>query len=302
MKLRYYRLFYCFLLILTACDISSDENEAKKSDDVLVLHINDIQFEFVNIPAGKFLMGSRELVKAAEPMHEVTIDYPFQMGKTEVTVQQFSEFVRQTGHITLAEKTGHGGTTDHDLWIMHKKLKWIQGEGISWKSPGFAQEPNHPVVLVSWDDANAFCDWLSEKTNSTIRLPSEAEWEYASRAGSNDDYPEDLNEVAWHALNTDYYTHAVAQKKPNPWGLYDILGNVWEMCLDRVNFGYDGAPADGSAWLTSNINYAGASNERIVRGGAFNRVPETCGHAIRFYNPGKSINYGFRIVREIPEN
>lgn len=297
--MNYLRPYCCLLLILifTACDILSDRNYMMKSNG-LILNVNDVQFEFVEIGAGEFLMGSREFVKAADPIHEVTIDYSFQMGKTEVTVRQFSEFVRETGHITLAESTGAGGTTDHDLWIKHKKLKWIQKEGINWRNPGFNQGPDHPVVLISWDDANAFCDWLSEKTNSTIRLPSESEWEYASRAGSNEDYPDNIDEVAWHALNTDLYTHPVAQKKPNPWGLYDMLGNVWEMCLDRVNFGYIEAPRDGSAWLTSNINYTGAPNERTVRGGAYNRVPGTCGHAIRYFTPGKSINYGFRIIRE----
>jgi len=318
--MRYYRLYFYFLLILTGCDISSNQkpmtendvsrklnsssekenqNCEKNRNDALILHVNDVRFEFVNIPAGQFLMGSYAFGNVAEPVHKVTIDYPFQMSKTEVTVRQFSEFVQETGHVTLAEIRGKAGTTDHNLWIKHKKLKWIQKEGITWKYPGFTQGPDHPVVLISWDDANVFCDWLSEKTNSIIRLPSEAEWEYASRAGSKDDYPDNLDEVAWHSLNTDFYTHPVAQKKPNAWGLYDILGNVWEMCLDRVNLGYVGAPTDGSPWLTSNINYTGASNERVVRGGAFNRVPGTCVYACRYFSPGHSINYGFRIVREI---
>ena len=128
-------------------------------------------------------------------------------------------------------------------------------------------------------------------------MPSEAEWEYASRAGDTIDYPDNIDEYAWYAFNNDYYTKPVATKKPNNWGLYDMLGNVWEMCLDKVNYGYKGAPVDGSPWLTSNKNYTGAPDERRVRGGAYCRAVDQCSYSIRYFTPGKSINYGFRVVR-----
>jgi formylglycine-generating enzyme required for sulfatase activity len=153
------------------------------------------------------------------------------------------------------------------------------------------------VVLITWDEANAFCDWLSRKTHSLIRLPSEAEWEYACRAGDMNEYPDNPDEVAWYGANSPTYTHPVALKRPNAWGLYDMLGNVWEMCLDRVNTGYVGAPTDGSPWLTSNIRHTVASNERRVRGGAYNRQRWTLMYGHRYFTPGRSTNYGFRIVR-----
>lgn len=292
-------------LVLLVEDNSADPTSVTQATPIQVtldpdnrsFSINGIAFDFVDIPAGSFFMGSNNCGDYAAPIHEVNIAYPFQMGKTEVTVAQFALFAWETGLVTKAEEQGHGGTVDHELWVKHRRLKWIQGQGINWKNPGFKQGPNHPVVLITWGEANAFCDWLSQKTGSTIRLPSETEWEYACRAGDVNEYSECPDEMAWYGANSPGYTHPVAQKKPNAWGLYDILGNVWEMCLDRVNKGYDGAPTDGSPWMTSNIQHTVSTNERRVRGGAYNRQIWSLMYGYRYFNPGRSTNYGFRLVR-----
>jgi len=245
-------------------DTEKKQQNISNSQDISSIKVNNVQFEFVNIPPGEFYMGSNNFGDNSKPIRKVKIDYPFQLSKTEVTVAQFAAFAEETGLVTMAEKHGYGGTVDNELWVKHRKLKWIQGKGIHWNNPGYKQGPNHPVVLITWDEANAFCDWLSQKIHSSIRLPTEAEWEYACRAGDVDEYPDNPDEVAWYGANSPAYTHPVALKKPNDWGLYDILGNVWEMCMDRVNTGYVGAPTDGRPWLTSNIQHTASSNERIV--------------------------------------
>jgi formylglycine-generating enzyme required for sulfatase activity len=203
--------------------IKKKQKNIRNSQDKFLINVNNVQFEFVNIPPGEFYMGSNNCGDYSKPIHEVKIDYPFQMSKTEVTVAQFALFAEETGLVTVAEKQGHAGTVDHELWVKHRRLKWIQGKEIHWKSSGFKQGPNHPVVLITWDEANAFCDWLSQKTHSLIRLPSEAEWEYACRAGDMNEYPDDPDEVAWYGSNSPTYTHPVALKKTNAWGCMTCL-------------------------------------------------------------------------------
>jgi len=149
-----------------------------------------------------------------------------------------------------------------------------------------------PVEGVSWDDAQKFVRRLSSQTGRVYRLPSEAEWEYACRAGSQQQYcgSDNVEDVAWFYSNT---THAVALKRPNAWGLYDMSGNVWEWTQDCWNDNYTGAPADGLAWNR------GDCSQRVVRGGAWNYIPQYLRSAIRSRDPAAfRINYyGFRVAR-----
>ena len=180
--------------------------------------------EMVVIPAGKFVKGS----PAGEegPRHQVTIKVPFALGRFAVTLAEFSAFVESTGRAMSQ----------------------------SYKDPGFSQTPRHPVVGVSWGDAAAYCQWLSKTTGKTYRLPSEAEWEHACRAGSSTPFWWGASISTDDANYNGNYTYGGGKKgqyrkatvpvesfKPNPWGLYQMHGNVWEWCADPWHENYRGA-------------------------------------------------------------
>ena len=173
---------------------------------------NSIGMKLVLIPAGKFLMGSPEnevgRFPNEGPQHEVEISQPFYMGQYPVTVGQFRTFARDKNY--------------------------------SWQDPGSTQRENQPVSSVNWNDAVAFCDWLSKKEGKKYRLPTEAEWEYSCRAGTTTAYwfgddPNKLGEYAWFSGNSGGKTQEVGTKQPNPWGLYDMYGNyMWQWCEDWI--------------------------------------------------------------------
>lgn len=181
--------------------------------------------EFVYIPTGEFTMGSDTGAEDQRPAHKVKISQPFYLGKYEVTVGQFRQFVEATGYVTDAEKQGWGNSWTGKEFARAK---------VSWREPGFAQTDNHPVVMITYNDAVAFAQWLDG------RLPTEAEWEYAARAGSQGDFAGDLNVVAWHKgnLKPADRTQPVGQKLPNAWGLHDLFGNVWERVADWYDKSY----------------------------------------------------------------
>jgi len=228
--------------------------------------------DMVVIPAGSFQMGSPSYEEGRSndegPVRQVSIRN-FALGKYEVTVGQFRQFVREANY--------------------------------SWPgtcSAGFAQDDLHPAVCVSWNDAKAYAEWLGRRTGKGYRLPSEAEWEYAARAGTmtrfscgNDD--ECLNAVAWTSSNSGSRTQRVGGKAPNAFGLHDMHGNVWEWVEDCYNSTYAGAPTDGGAWLQSNCS------TRVLRGGSWDGYPRGARSAIR--NRGNAdyrINDdGFRVAR-----
>jgi formylglycine-generating enzyme required for sulfatase activity len=168
----------------------------------------------VKIPAGNFMMGSNQGSANEQTTHRVSIDYAFEMGKTEVT---------------------------QGLW------KAVMGKNPSkFNTCG----DNCPVEQVSWDDIKLFIAELNAQTGKTYRLPSEAEWEYACLAGSSDTYCGGNNPVgvSWLDINSEQKTHPVATQRANAWGLYDMSGNVWEWVQDSYRDNYNGAPTDGSAW------------------------------------------------------
>jgi formylglycine-generating enzyme required for sulfatase activity len=163
----------------------------------------------------------------------------------------------------------------------------------------FKNNPQNPVEQVSWNDAQAFCRKLSQITGKTYRLPTEAEWEYACRAGTTTRYyfgddASQLGDYAWYDGNSQDKTHPVGQKKPNAWGLYDMSGNVWEWCEDNWHSSYENAPRDGSAWLTNDNDYP------ILRGGSWYCDLSACRSAYRLSDGlRRSDHYGglgFRVV------
>ncbi len=199
---------------------------------------NSIGMELVLVPPGSFLMGAADSEKEAgedeRPQHRVRITHPFFMGRREVTVGEFRGFIVATKFEPEAESSGlGGGVYDREKKDIVRDLKW------SWSNPGFRGKlfEDHPVVQVSWGDANEFCRWLSRREGRSYRLPTEAEWEYACRAGSTTrwcmgDSLEDLCNYAWFRENSEYAVHRVGRRRPNRFGLFDMHGNVWEWCHD----------------------------------------------------------------------
>ena len=237
----------------------------------------------VPIPTGEFLMGSSDDEDADDdekPRHLVRITRPFYLGATEVTVGQFRRFVEAARYRTEAERDGRGGRGWNEA-----RATFEVDPKYTWRDPGFPQTDEHPVTNVSWNDAMAFCEWLSTKEATTYRLPTEAEWEYACRAGTTTRYssgadPETLAAVGnvadgtarakfpnWTtiAARDGYvFTAPVGTFRANAWGLHDMHGNVWEWCRD----GYDGqyyrqSPRDDPAGPTLQ------AARRVYRGGSW---------------------------------
>ena len=270
--------------------------------------MNRLNMKFVSIPAGEFLMGSppsEPLRFDNETAHRVRITHPFSMSVTHVTVAQFAAFVHDSGYVTAAEKEGWA----YGAWNSTTN-QWDKLDGASWRNPGFPQTPDHPVVDVNWNDAMAFCRWLSQKEGKTYRLPTEAQWEYACRAGSQSAYiwGDDPDAGAGFANCLDQtakdrftlfppfnwsdgfvYTSPVASFKPNAWGLYDMLGNTLQWCSDF--FGDYPAHAVSDPRLAS-------GEQRNLRGGAFIYGPKHSRCAFRGRNNPDFRNFyiGFRVV------
>jgi formylglycine-generating enzyme required for sulfatase activity len=265
---------------------------------LLALHVDGVTFDFARIPPGRFTMGSPHRYvdeynwTYEMPAREVTVGYSYYMGVTEVTVEQFRLFAEQTGYVTDAEKQGRAFVPDEKGW--HFELL------LDWRNPGYLQTDREPVVCLGWYDAVVFCRWISAKTRHSIRLPSEAEWEYACRAGTTGDRAGNLGEMGWYAWNSAGRTHPVARKKPNAWGLYDMHGNAWEWVQDLYHRDGPGAPTDGSAWLaTPEVDPRG-----ITRGGSFHNPEWLCRSYIRMQTPlGHVVHYnnGLRLVCDVSE-
>jgi len=267
---------------------ASPSTDSQTGGTVLATH--GVQIEFARIPAGEFLMGMEE-GGIEKPVHKVRIAYDFEMATTEVTVAQFRAFVAATGYMTDGEKAGTGSALRSDY-------NWQSEEGLDWCHTAIDQSDDDPVSFVSWYDAMAFCHWLSVETGQEIRLPSEAEWEHACRAGTTGAYAGEVNAMGWHRYNSGCRTHPVAQKQPNAWGLYDMHGNVWEWCLDFFTTSYEGAPTDGSPrWKMEHVS------DVVSRGGSFGNPPGWLGSAVRMgsFPDCSHYNNGFRIVRVLKD-
>ncbi len=201
-----------------------------------------VMMELVRIPAGSFMMGTDSTdtvwLEPSRPVHSVTIGRDFYIGRYEVTQAQWQA---------------------------------VMGDNPS----SFGGCDACPVDMVSWNDAVAFAETLSNITGYRIRLPTEAEWEYACRAGTTTEYSfgndkSDLNDFAWNLGNSGGRTHEVGMKLANPWELYDMHGNVWEWCEDSWHQDYTGAPTDGGSWTTG-----GDSTKRVTRGGSWFNTDNT---------------------------
>ena len=263
----------------------------------------------VVIGAGEFWMGSpeseagREPGEAKERRHRVEIGRAFALGQTEVTVREFRRFVDASGYQTDAEKEGKGCY----VW---KDSKWQLAAGLNWRNPGFKQGDDHPVVCVSGNDALAYVKWLSQQTGQNYRLPSEAEWEYAARAGTTGAryWGEDPNRACGYANVADQtlgwtlmhecrdgYSHTapVGTFQANAWKLNDMLGNVWEWTCSAYAEEYDGSESRCADQETT--------GPLAVRGGAWNNSPAWVRSASRNRSTPalRSNARGFRLARSL---
>ncbi|WZP00739.1 bifunctional serine/threonine-protein kinase/formylglycine-generating enzyme family protein [Isosphaeraceae bacterium EP7] len=255
-----------------------------------------LDLSFVFISPGEFTMGSPDSDPLASvhemPPHPVKIARSFYLSTCEITVGQFRRFVEATGYRSDAEAQGRGGylyDAQQEALLQHPHYLWSSPTGD--KSP----DDDEPVVQVSWNDAVAFCAWLSKADRRTYRLPTEAEWEYACRAGKNarwcmgDDVGE-LGTYAWTEENSGMAAHPVGLKRANDFGLYDMHGNVWEWTQDRFA-SYEGAPAAAPPGAAPPV-------ERTLRGGSWEKgeLMQTRSGARRDSPPDYAyFTYGFRV-------
>jgi len=226
----------------------------------------------------------------------------FYIASAPVTRGQFAHFVHQTGYKTDAEKKGRARA--------FKDGKWDWQDGVDWRKPLFDQTDAHPVVCVSYNDAIAFCQWLSQKECQTYTLPTEAQWEYAARAGADNttwywgddesgaqDRANTADEgknfkFAFQGVKDGYeFTSPIASFTPNAFGLYDTIGNVWEWCLDWFQDSYSGLD-------TIDPEGPPSGSLRVLRGGSWSTNPRLCRVAFRYrYAPdSRRTSYGFRVA------
>ncbi len=238
---------------------------------------NSIGMKFALIPAGEFMMGSLESdLRAADgekPRHRVRMTEPFYLGVYEVTQAEYEK-------------------------VMEKNRSWFSKGGGGADSMSGKDTSGYPVEEVSWDEAVEFCKRLSAKEGKTYRLPSEAEWEYACRAGTTTkwycgDNEDELGRVAWYGDNSGNTTHPVGAKEANAWGLFDMHGNVYEWCADRYDSDYyaNSPPSDPPG--------SERGEGQVYRGGGWPTVAESCRSACRYGLEAwfRDDYLGFRVAR-----
>ena len=242
--------------------VAPSRSQAEPAKELTIDLGSGLTMKLALIAAGKFMMGSPDSEHSrdgyAGPLHEVTLSKPFYMGVTVVTQTQY--------------------------------------QAVMGTNPSQFKGVINPVDSVSWNDATEFCRKLSKKTSKTFRLPTEAEWEHACRAGSKTwfcfgDAEEGLGDYAWYHANSGNATHPVGQKKPNAWGIYDMHGNVWELCADWYGDYPKGAVTDPQG--------PASGSQRVVRGGCWGYCSSgNCGAAFRFriIPDGRLCSVGFRVL------
>lgn len=275
---------------------------------------NSLGMIFTILPAGSFKMGStpefaeamamkvtyewyRDSPRSESPQRQVTITRSFALSIHETRLRDFAAFIVATGYRTDAERDGKGA--DGKL----AEGKWADSKpSFNWREMGFARRDEEPVVNVSWNDARAFCAWLSRKEGATYRLPAEAEWEYACRAGTTGPFHWGEEESArgdfvWSGGNAGGMAHPVMTRKPNPWGLFDMNGNAYEYCSDTWSMEVPSGP------LTDPTGPRAADIEGliVVRGGSWGTAPIHCRSAFRGSAPKDHRNRrdGFRVALEV---
>lgn len=240
--------------------------------DVTVFRDAPAAPEMVVMPRGSFLMGADGSepgsIEDERPLHEVRLDHRFAIGRFAVTVEEYLAFCAATGT----------------------------------RPPGSARESRrrHPVVDVSWHEACAYAAWLATLTGRPYRLPTEAEWEYAARAGRRSvfSWGDEPDPALGNFDGNIGHTVPVGSYPANPWGLHDMTGNSWDWCLDSWHDGYEGAPTDGSAWAGDETG-----DRRILRGGSWFSPPFRCRCAYRARSPvdRRDGRDGFRLARTLAD-
>jgi formylglycine-generating enzyme required for sulfatase activity len=326
--LKYFRSFWCFLLLGVVGMISlknfPSNGESFSSDGPVEMKSyteaipdSTVKFDMIPITGGTFTMGSpaAESKRTADegPQHEVKIR-PFWMGKTEVTWNEFDLFAFSKSLPKPADPSSSSN---------------VAADAVSKPTPPYADptfgmgHDNQPAISITHHAAMEYCRWLSAKTGKIYRLPTEAEWEYAARAGAKTAYsfgddPTQLKEYGWYLDNADGESHPVAQKKPNPWGLYDMHGNVAEWCLDHYDAKYYGTFPTDSLTLWPVLLPTEKRYPHVVRGGSWDDEADRCRSAARraseedwsMLDPQQpksvwwhtnAIMIGFRVIRPVDE-
>lgn len=277
----------------------------------------------VVVPAGKFMMGispemepssrSHGVKGTAAPVHQVTFAKPFAIGKYPITVAEFRKFVEETNYKTP--------DSCYNQQLIDGHMIYENARGFSWRAPGYPITDKHPVVCITWEDATAYTIWLSKKTGRNYSLPTEAQYEYAARGGTTTlyfwgdkfdatacRYSNQADFAQGRAMGPDApmgpeyrfqcddgyaFTSPVGSYLPNPFGLYDMQGNIWEFTADCWNPNYVGAPTDGSAWMT------GDCDANFTRGGSFGNASWTAHVAQRAARDRDFAghSWGFRVAR-----